>query len=107
MNKNKYAIEEDGLSNGESLFAIYEIGRHPDGGHSWVMDQMPLQIAEWLLEQLQSGTQVIAFIDLNPDASWLATQMGWAMEQGATYEQASSAFRSAAGAGVQRTRGQS
>jgi hypothetical protein len=88
-----YALEEDGRANGESLFAIYEVGRHPDGGHPWVMDRMPLHIAEWVLAELASGLSVIEFINQNPDASWLATQMGYAMERGATYEQASAAYR--------------
>lgn len=90
----KYAIEEDGCAHGDALFAIYEIGRHPDGGHPWVMDRMPLHIAEWVLDELAEGTGIIDFINMNPDASWLATQMGYAMYRGATYEQASAAYRS-------------
>lgn len=91
---DRYAIEEDGSSNGDSLFAIYEIGRHPDGGHPWIMDRMPLHIAEWVLAQLAEGSEVIDFITRNPDASWLATQMGYAMTRGASYEQAAAAYRS-------------
>jgi hypothetical protein len=87
-----YRTEEDGVD----LFSIYEEGKHPDGGHPWVMERLQVDEANWMCDMLntnpETAARLLAFDEANPDASWAATRMGFLMSEGASFESAQSSI---------------
>jgi len=92
-----YRIDYSGVFKDVRYFAIVDDEQCHDGGSA--AEWLTIRDAEWLVDMLNTNSdvaqRVLAFIADNPDASWTAIRMGWAMTEGATYAQAARAVRGA------------